>query len=110
MDAQTEKIAELDRLLDDGQVFLAQDLARDLIDAGVDDPQVSGLYALALIRSGAVDAAEAVLAAVPGLADVDAAADRATYAALTAHAVAAVRTIAPRSGTGLLSGCASLCA
>ena len=85
MDADQDLIARLERLLDEGQVFLAQDLARDRVDAGEDDPRLLGLYALALIRSGAVDAAEAVLATVRGLAGLDEAADRATYAALAAN-------------------------
>lgn len=85
MTAGQDMIAELERLLDDGQVFLAQDLARDQVEAGLDDPQTVGLYALSLIRSGAVEAAEAVLAEVPGLASLDEAADRATYAALAAE-------------------------
>lgn len=82
MNAERDMIDQLERLLDDGQVFLAQDLARDQIDAGLDDPQFLGLYALALIRSGAVEAAEDILASVRGLAGVDEATDRSTYAAL----------------------------
>lgn len=84
MDAQQDLIDQLERLLDDGQVFLAQDLARDQVEAGQDDPQFLGLYALALIRSGAAEAAEDVLQSVRGLAGLDEAADRSTYAALVA--------------------------
>lgn len=82
MDAERDMIDQLERLLDDGQVFLAQDLARDQVEGGLDDPQFLGLYALSLIRSGAVEAAEEVLASVRGLAGLDEAADRTTYAAL----------------------------
>jgi len=82
MDADRDMIDQLERLLDDGQVFLAQDLARDQVEDGLDDPQFLGLYALSLIRSGAVEAAQEVLASVRGLAGLDEAADRSTYAAL----------------------------
>lgn len=82
MAAEQDMIDQLERLLDGGQVFLAQDLARDQIEGGQDDPQFLGLYALALIRSGAVEAAESVLASVRGLSGLDEAADRSTYAAL----------------------------
>ncbi len=82
MDAERDMIDQLERLLDDGQVFLAQDLARDQVEGGLDDPQLLGLYALSLIRSGAVEAAEEVLASAPGLAGLDEAGDRSTFAAL----------------------------
>lgn len=85
MDAGQDVIEQLERLLDDGQVFLAQDLARTRFDAGEEDPQFLGLYALALIRSGAVEAAETALAAVRGLAGLDETADRETYEALIAN-------------------------
>ncbi len=82
MDAERDMIDQLESLLDDGQVFLAQDLARDQVESGLNDPQFLGLYALALIRSGAIEAAEEVLASVRGLAGLDEAVDRSTYAAL----------------------------
>ncbi|MEO0360814.1 MAG: hypothetical protein AAF322_06885, partial [Pseudomonadota bacterium] len=62
MDGGYDPKREVEALLDQGQVFLAQDLAQSLAAEDAVDPEVTGLHALALIRSGATEAAEAMLA------------------------------------------------
>ncbi|MEM7522726.1 MAG: hypothetical protein AAF360_03010 [Pseudomonadota bacterium] len=83
METETDINKRLEGLLEEGQVFLAQDLARRHHDEMRSEPKFLGLYALSLIRSGALETAESVLATVSARAGLDEDADRSTFAALS---------------------------
>lgn len=79
-----EEIRWIESLLDEGQVFLAQDAAQRLRAADDADPHVLCLHAFALARSGATDAAERLLAPLAKDFALDERVDRQAFAALRA--------------------------
>lgn len=77
-----EEIRRIEALLDQGQVFLAQDAAQRLRARDDADPHVRCLHALALTRSGATETAEKLLEPLAEDFLLDERTDRAAFAAI----------------------------